>query len=108
MSDFYKRPNSELSPANAPVEETSHVSDNLGIQMLGQIKYGSCRPRAILFKFLADAVGLESRLVVVIYSISSNYSFIPTELGITLAALSFVFLSFLLHNILFYLQFISN
>nr|GLL34675.1 serine/threonine-protein kinase EDR1-like isoform X1 [Ipomoea trifida] len=64
VSDFYKRPNSELSPAKAPVEETSHVSDSHGIQMLGQIKHGSCRPRAILFKFLADAVGLESRLVV--------------------------------------------
>lgn len=86
MSDFYKRPNSELSPAKAPVEETSHVSDSHGIQMLGQIKHGSCRPRAILFKFLADAVGLESRLVVVIYSISSNYSFIPLHL---LAILSF-------------------
>ncbi|XP_019160558.1 PREDICTED: uncharacterized protein LOC109157126 [Ipomoea nil] len=32
--------------------------------MLGQIKHGSCRPRAILFKVLADTVGLESRLVV--------------------------------------------
>nr|GMD38348.1 serine/threonine-protein kinase EDR1-like isoform X1 [Ipomoea batatas] len=64
VSDFYKRPNSELSPAKAPVDETSHVSDSHGIQMLGQIKHGSCRPRAILFKFLADAVGLESRLVV--------------------------------------------
>ena len=33
--------------------------------MLGQIKNGSCRSRAILFKVLADAVGLESRLIVV-------------------------------------------
>ncbi|OIS98997.1 hypothetical protein A4A49_22171 [Nicotiana attenuata] len=32
--------------------------------MLVQIKHGSCHPRAILFKLLADTVGLESRLVV--------------------------------------------
>ncbi|CAN4103230.1 unnamed protein product [Withania somnifera] len=38
--------------------------DIRGIQMLGQIKHGSCRSRAILFKVLADTVGLESRLVV--------------------------------------------
>lgn len=39
--------------------------ENRGIQMLGHIKHGSCRPRAILFKVLADAVGLESRLMMV-------------------------------------------
>ncbi|KAK6919703.1 hypothetical protein RJ641_015607 [Dillenia turbinata] len=64
VSDFYKRPNLELSPAKAALEESSHVSENRGIQLLGQIKHGSCRPRAILFKVLADSVGLESRLMV--------------------------------------------
>ncbi|XP_042505739.1 probable serine/threonine-protein kinase SIS8 [Macadamia integrifolia] len=64
VSDFYKRPSSELSPAKAALEEMSHVSDNRGVQLLGQIKHGSCRPRAILFKVLADTVGLESRLMV--------------------------------------------
>ncbi|URD96045.1 STYKc [Musa troglodytarum] len=63
--DFYKRPNSDLSPAKAAVEDVSHLMDNRGIQLLGQIRQGSCRPRAILFKVLADAVGLESKLVVV-------------------------------------------
>ncbi|KAL3848751.1 hypothetical protein ACJIZ3_010633 [Penstemon smallii] len=62
VSDFYKRPNSEVSPKKASLEE--HLSENRGMQMLGQIKHGSCRPRAILFKVLADAVGLESTLVV--------------------------------------------
>lgn len=33
--------------------------------MLGQIRHGHCRPRAILFKVLADTVGLESKLMVV-------------------------------------------
>lgn len=63
VSDFYKRPNLE-SPAKASVEETSHIFENRGVQMLGQIRHGSCRPRAILFKVLADTVGLESRLMV--------------------------------------------
>ncbi|RVW25828.1 Transposon Ty3-G Gag-Pol polyprotein [Vitis vinifera] len=66
VSDFYKRPNLELSPAKAALEETSHVSENRVAQLLGQIKHGSCRPRAILFKVLADTVGLESRLMVLI------------------------------------------
>ncbi|KAJ4729658.1 putative Protein kinase [Melia azedarach] len=63
VSDFYKRPNVE-SPANAVLEETSHIFETRGVQLLGQIRHGSCRPRAILFKVLADTVGLESRLVV--------------------------------------------
>lgn len=64
VSDFYKRPNAE-SPAKAALEECSHVFENRGVQMLGQIKHGSCRPRAILFKVLADTVGLESKLMMV-------------------------------------------
>ncbi|KAL3632282.1 hypothetical protein CASFOL_025266 [Castilleja foliolosa] len=64
VSDFYKRPNSESSPKKAAQEEASHSSEHRGVQMLGQIRHGSCRPRAILFKVLADTVGLECRLVV--------------------------------------------
>lgn len=64
VSDFYKRPNSDLSPAKTMLEESYHASENRGVQMLGQIKHGSCRSRAILFKVLADTVGLESRLMV--------------------------------------------
>ncbi|KAI5661879.1 hypothetical protein M9H77_21202 [Catharanthus roseus] len=64
VSDFYKRPTSDLSPAKTVFDESSHSHENRGVQMLGQIKHGSCRPRAILFKVLADTVGLESRLVV--------------------------------------------
>ncbi|XP_031743229.1 serine/threonine-protein kinase EDR1 isoform X3 [Cucumis sativus] len=63
VSDFYKRPILE-SPAKGALEETSHLFEDRGIQLLGQIKFGSCRPRAILFKALADTVGLESRLMV--------------------------------------------
>ncbi|KAJ0053237.1 hypothetical protein Pint_02419 [Pistacia integerrima] len=63
VSDFYKRPNLE-SPAKAALEENSHMFETRGVQLLGQIKHGSCRPRAIMFKVLADTVGLESRLMV--------------------------------------------
>ncbi|RWW25365.1 hypothetical protein BHE74_00015783 [Ensete ventricosum] len=64
-----------LSPAKAAVEDVSRLMDTRGIQLLGQIRQGSCRPRAILFKVLADAVGLESKLVVVvIISIMSGIS----------------------------------
>ncbi|XP_038900893.1 serine/threonine-protein kinase EDR1-like isoform X3 [Benincasa hispida] len=63
VSDFYKRPILD-SPAKAALEENSHLFEDRGIQLLGQIKFGSCRPRAILFKALADTVGLESRLMV--------------------------------------------
>uniref|UniRef100_A0A7C9AMD0 non-specific serine/threonine protein kinase n=1 Tax=Opuntia streptacantha TaxID=393608 RepID=A0A7C9AMD0_OPUST len=64
VSDLYKRPNADFSPVKAPLEDTSQSSMARGVQMLGQIKHGSCRPRAILFKVLADTVGLESKLVV--------------------------------------------
>lgn len=62
VSDFYKRPTLE-SPAKAGLDDTSHMFENQGVQMLGQIRHGSCRPRAILFKVLADTVGLESSLM---------------------------------------------
>ncbi|CAN8267944.1 unnamed protein product [Cochlearia groenlandica] len=58
VADVYK-PSSLQSPATA-----TQSYENCGIQLLGQIKHGSCRPRAILFKVLADTVGLQSRLVV--------------------------------------------
>lgn len=70
MSDVYGRSNSELSPKKAVLEDASHISENQGMQMLGQIKHGSCRPRAILFKVLADTVGLENTLVVVSFTSS--------------------------------------
>ncbi|KAI3958269.1 hypothetical protein MKW92_002001 [Papaver armeniacum] len=64
VSDFYKRPTSEPSPSKAAADEISHLSENRGVQLLGQIRNGSCRARSMLFKVLADTVGLESRLMV--------------------------------------------
>ncbi|KAM7255329.1 hypothetical protein ACFE04_020570 [Oxalis oulophora] len=39
--------------------------ENRSVQLLGQIRHSPCRPRAILFKVLADTTGLVSRLMVV-------------------------------------------
>ncbi|KAJ0246683.1 hypothetical protein HA466_0171880 [Hirschfeldia incana] len=58
VADVYKQ-----STLHSPAKATQSF-DNCGIQLLGQIKNGSCRPRAILFKVLADTVGLQSKLVV--------------------------------------------
>ncbi|KAK9065278.1 hypothetical protein SSX86_016661 [Deinandra increscens subsp. villosa] len=63
VSDVYKRPQVD-SPIKGTLEDASHVPGSRGVQLLGHIKNGSCRPRAILFKVLADTVGFESRLVV--------------------------------------------
>ncbi|KAE8694974.1 Mitogen activated protein kinase kinase isoform 3 [Hibiscus syriacus] len=63
VSDFHKSQTAE-SPARTALQETFHMFDNRSAQMLGKIKHGSCRSRAILFKVLADTVGLESRLMV--------------------------------------------
>ncbi|NP_001167856.1 uncharacterized isoform X2 [Zea mays] len=61
--DCFKRQIPDASPTRGSIEDT-HFFGNKGPQLLGQIRHGSCRPRAILFKVLADAVGLESKLVV--------------------------------------------
>ncbi|EOA26721.1 hypothetical protein CARUB_v10022809mg [Capsella rubella] len=48
-----------------PIQARSRQSFKAhGFPLLGQIKHDSCRVRAILFKVLADAVGLETTLVV--------------------------------------------
>nr|CAB3449441.1 unnamed protein product [Digitaria exilis] len=64
VSDFYKRSNPHLSPARTSSEDLSHFLENRGVQLLGQIRHGSCRPRALLFKVLADSVGIDSKLLV--------------------------------------------
>ena len=76
VSDFYKRPTLE-SPSKLALEENAFLFENHGAQLLGQIKRGCCRARAILFKVLADTVGLESRLVVVSLSFSFFFLLFP-------------------------------
>lgn len=58
VSDFYGGPLSEASAAKLFLDEIPSAADNFEFQLLGKIKNGLCRPRSILFKVLADAVGL--------------------------------------------------
>lgn len=65
VCDFFKRPKLEPGHVRGALEEVSHALDNQGIHMLGHVKYGSCHSKAILFKVLADTVGLECMLMMV-------------------------------------------
>ncbi|XP_024544374.1 probable serine/threonine-protein kinase SIS8 isoform X2 [Selaginella moellendorffii] len=56
VADFY----------GGPLFETGYskeISSDAGVTLLSQVKIGLCRPRALLFKYLADAIGLKSRLL---------------------------------------------
>ena len=69
----------------ASLEEVSPALDNQGVKMLCQIRHGTCHARAILFKVLADSVGLDSRLMVV------SILFITDELLTLYLYCSFIF-----------------
>ncbi|MCD7446189.1 hypothetical protein HAX54_045246 [Datura stramonium] len=64
VCDFYKHPKYKSSHVSGTLEEVSHALGSQGIHMLCQMKDGSCHSRAILFKVLADTVGLECKLIV--------------------------------------------
>lgn len=64
VCDFYKHPKYKSTHVSGTLEEVSHALGSQGIHMLCQIKDGSCHSRAILFKVLADTVGLECKLIV--------------------------------------------
>ncbi|KAL3345196.1 hypothetical protein AABB24_024238 [Solanum stoloniferum] len=64
VCDFYKHPKYKSTHVSGTLEEVSHALGSQGIHMLCQIKDGSCHFRAILFKVLADTVGLECKLIV--------------------------------------------
>lgn len=55
--DFYKL------AASRTTSKTRKSLGSHGFPLLGQISNGSCHARAILFKVLADAVNLKSKLV---------------------------------------------
>ncbi|XP_014756709.1 serine/threonine-protein kinase EDR1 isoform X1 [Brachypodium distachyon] len=93
VCDFYKRSNPQLSPARTSSEEISHFMENRGVQLLGQIRHGSCRPRAILFKVLADSVGIDSKLVVGIPNEESHeYDDSPKHMSVVVMLKSVEFL----------------
>ncbi|KAG6419247.1 hypothetical protein SASPL_121463 [Salvia splendens] len=64
VCDFFKRPKLEPDHVRGALEAVSHALDSQGIHMLGHVKQGSCHSKAILFKVLADTVGLECMLMV--------------------------------------------
>ncbi|XP_041994279.1 serine/threonine-protein kinase EDR1-like isoform X1 [Salvia splendens] len=64
VCDFFKRPKLEPDHVRGALEAVSHALDSQGIHMLGHVKHGSCHSKAILFKVLADTVGLECMLMV--------------------------------------------
>ncbi|RAL44742.1 hypothetical protein DM860_003501 [Cuscuta australis] len=60
VCDFYKRPKYRRNA----LDEVSRALDSQGIHMLCQMKSRHYHSQAILFKVLADAVGLECKLIV--------------------------------------------
>ncbi|KAJ7559742.1 hypothetical protein O6H91_04G099000 [Diphasiastrum complanatum] len=62
VADFYGGPLLEAGTYKGSADEDVQVNDNFDVQLLGQVTRGLCRPRAILFKYLADAVGLKTRI----------------------------------------------
>lgn len=72
--DFYKQPNVVPNNVKDALVEVSDALDSRGIQMLGQTKRGSCHQRAILFKFLTDAVGIDSTLLAVSFILLDRQS----------------------------------
>lgn len=60
--------------------EGSDALESQGIHMLGQMRHGSCHPRAILFKVLADAAGIDSTLVAV-SPLSAEFSWHVFHIG---------------------------
>lgn len=65
MADFYGGPLFEAGSTKSSGDDYLGAEDG-GVRLLGEVKTGLCRPRAILFKLLGDTVGLQSRLLMVV------------------------------------------
>lgn len=66
VADFYGGPLFEAGFTKSTGDDHNGPGEVGGIvRLLGEVKQGLCRPRAILFKFLGDSVGLQSRLLMV-------------------------------------------
>eukprot|EP00246_Nothoceros_aenigmaticus_P014262 TRINITY_DN532_c0_g1_i1.p1 TRINITY_DN532_c0_g1~~TRINITY_DN532_c0_g1_i1.p1 ORF type:complete len:751 (-),score=140.84 TRINITY_DN532_c0_g1_i1:1586-3838(-) len=63
VADFYGGPVFEGGNVKTHPEESLQAGSVGDVCLLGQIRKGYCRPRALLFKVLADHVGLPSRLL---------------------------------------------
>lgn len=69
VADFYGGPLFEAGSTKSSENDDS-TSEGGIVRLLGEVRQGLCRPRAILFKFLGDSVGLQSRLLMVSFRIT--------------------------------------
>lgn len=65
VADFYGGPLFEAGSTKSTGDDYNGTGEGGIVRLLGEVKQGLCRPRAILFKFLGDSVGLQSRLLMV-------------------------------------------
>lgn len=63
VADFYGGPLFEAGSTKSTENDDDSTSEGGIVRLLGEVRQGLCRPRAILFKFLGDSVGLQSRLL---------------------------------------------
>ncbi|XP_024380362.1 probable serine/threonine-protein kinase SIS8 isoform X2 [Physcomitrium patens] len=63
VADFYGGPLFEAASMKSTGDDYNGAGESGIVRLLGDVKQGLCRPRAILFKFLGDSVGLQSRLL---------------------------------------------
>lgn len=65
VADFYGGPLFEAGSMKTTGDGYNDTDESSVVRLLGDVKQGLCRPRAILFKLLGDSVGLQSRLLMV-------------------------------------------
>jgi hypothetical protein len=70
VADFYGGPLFEAGSTKSTENDDDSTSEGGIVRLLGEVRQGLCRPRAILFKFLGDSVGLQSRLLMVLLRIT--------------------------------------
>ncbi|XP_024387109.1 probable serine/threonine-protein kinase SIS8 isoform X2 [Physcomitrium patens] len=63
VADFYGGPLFEAGSMKTTGDGYNDTDESSVVRLLGDVKQGLCRPRAILFKLLGDSVGLQSRLL---------------------------------------------
>jgi len=82
VADFYGGPLFEAGSTKSSGDDYLGAEDG-GVRLLGEVKTGLCRPRAILFKFLGDTVGLQSRLLMVVLNsqLGASSTFSTSLLG---------------------------
>ncbi|CAH9079408.1 unnamed protein product [Cuscuta europaea] len=89
VCDFYKRPKYRTNA----LEEVSQALDSQGIHMLCQMKSRHYHSQAILFKVLADTVGIECKLIVGHHRegiMERDYTYEPMSVIVVLNSVEFL------------------